>query len=145
MQQQQCKNVIKIMIGWIFFVGLFLISSEGWAIQPGTDPAQNQPGETVPSVPGERPERPIPSSQPAPETRAITEYPRPPAMQTQRVFADAFLPKSVWHVTDPQDGLRKDGRVAVLEGLNAQVVYHFFKDHRILKCPERTGFDRVYT
>lgn len=135
MQQQQWKNVMRGMVIILgIFIGCFLILNESLAIQPGTESGQTEPGETVPTVPGERPERPIPSSQPA-ESRAITEYPRPPSNQTQRVFVDAFLPKSVWHVTDPQDGLRKDGRVAVLEGLNAQVVYHFYKDHRVLNVP----------
>ena len=154
-QCNRCQTMILPMLCiCVFFIGVFLLAEAGLAIQPGTDPGQTQPGDQVPIVPEQRPERPIPSSQLAPETRAITEYPRPPVAQTQRVFADAFLPKSVWHVTDPQDGLRKDGRVAVLEGMNAQVVYHFYKDHQVLNTPnepdltiythDKGGFDGPY-
>lgn len=155
MRQKSSQTLITVMLlFWIGVIGLLFLSEDGLAIQPGTEPGQTQPGDQVPLVPEQRPERPIPSSQAEPETRAITEYPRPPIAQTQRVFADAFLPKSVWRVTDPQDGLRKDGRVAVLEGLNAQVVYHFYKDHRILNAPnepdltiythDKGGFDGPY-
>ncbi len=147
------KLIMPLLFMCVFFIGL-LVSDVGLAIQPAPESGQTQPGDQIPMVPEQRPERPIPSSQSEPETRAITEYPRPPVMQIQRVFADAFLPKSVWRVTDPQDGLRKDGRVAVLEGLNAQVVYHFYKDHRILNAPhepdltiythDKGGFDGPY-
>lgn len=154
MRQKRQRLISAILLLWGCAIGLVFLSEDSLAIQAGSEPGQTQPSDQVPMVPERRPERPIPSSQPAPETRAITEYPRPPVVQTQRVFADAFLPKSVWRVTDPQDGLRQDGRVAVLEGLNAQVVYHFFKDHRILNVPnepdltiythDKGGFDGPY-
>ena len=124
------------------------------AIQPGDDPqqpqSQNVPvsGDVVPGV-SQRPERPIASSQQG-DSRAIIEQPK----QLQPRFADNFLPQSVWHVTDPQDGLRKDGRVAVLEGINSQVVYVFSKDNRIVNAPnqpdvtvythDKGGFDGPY-
>ena len=86
------------------------------AIQPGDDPQQPQ-AQTVPTdtslVPA-LPARTDQAAEPLPQgdSRAIIEQPR----QLQRRFADNFLPQSAWHVTDPQDGLRRDGRVAVLEG-----------------------------
>jgi hypothetical protein len=130
-----------------------VISGHSMAIRPGDPQAQPiQPSENpFPNIPGQRPERPIESSQPA--NRAIVEQPRP-TQQIQKHFADAFLPNSVLHVTDPQDGLRKDGRVAVLEGTNSQVVYQFFKENRVLNIPnqpdltiytqDKGGFDGPY-
>jgi hypothetical protein len=76
-------------------------------------------------------------------------------MQTlpvQRRYADTFLPNSVRYVSDPQDGIMKDGRVAVLEGYNAQVVYQFY--NKIINSPsepdltiythDKGGFDGPY-
>ncbi|MBD3304776.1 hypothetical protein GF339_00330 [candidate division KSB3 bacterium] len=126
------KFFIMMATGIIGIALLVLLPGQGESIQPGTEqeqppPMTQTPNENVPNIPGRRPERPIPSSQPS--SRAITEQPR---MQTQKRWADNFLPQSVWHVTDPQDGLRKDGRVAVLEGLNARVVYLFYKEQRVI-------------
>ena len=117
-------------------------SETGFAIQPGSDPQQVQQdmpktGEIVPGIPG-RAERPIPSSQP--DARAIVEQPR----QIQKRWADNYLVQSVRNVTDPQDGLRKDGRVAVLEGMNSQVVYHFYKENKVVNVPNQSDLI-VYT
>jgi hypothetical protein len=74
------------------------------------------------------------------------------AMPVQKRYADTFLPNSVRYVTDPQDGIAKDGRVAVLEGYNAQVVYQFY--NKIINIPgeqdltiythDKGGFDGPY-
>lgn len=143
MKRRTCLlRCLKIITGTILcFMMVVLLPVQGKAIQPGTDQEQPTSGEAVPNIPVKRPERPIPSSQA--ESRKIVEQPLP-AMQTQKRWADAYLPKSVWHVTDPQDGLRKDGRVAVLEGLNAQVVYQFYEEHRVLNVPNQPDLT-IYT
>ncbi|PID58089.1 hypothetical protein CSB45_05210 [candidate division KSB3 bacterium] len=94
-------------------------------------------GEIAPGVPG-REERPIPSSQP--DSRAILAQPR----QVQKRWADSYLPQSVRNVTDPQDGLRKDDRVAVLEGINSQIVYTFHTNNKIINLPNQPDFT-IYT
>jgi hypothetical protein len=143
---------------WVLFViaSMIIVPEIGLAIRPGD--VQDQPqqsaqattGETGPTSPP-RQERPVPSSQES--SRAIVEYPQA-GMQTQPRYADTFLPNSVWHVSDPQDGLTKDGRVAVLEGSNAQVVYQFYQQNNIVNIPgqpdltiythDKGGFDGPY-
>ncbi len=156
--QRQILSIILAVIGILVFSLLIsvFVPGQGLAILPGEKQEQAQqssqaPGDAFPNVPGERPERSIVS--PQEDTRKIAEQPRP-SMQTQKRYADTFLPNSVWHVTDPQDGLIKDGRVAVLEGLNAQVVYQFYKENKVLNMPnqpdltiythEKGGFDGPY-
>ncbi len=126
-------------------VSLIHLSIPGTArsIQPGNEPQsapqQNVPltGELAPGVPG-REEHPVPASQA--DSRAIMEQPR----QVQKRWADNYLPQSVHNVTDPQDGLRQDGRVAVLEGINSQIVYTFYKENRIINLPNQPDFT-IYT
>ena len=119
------------------------ISGVARAIQPDNaaqaTPQQSAPvtGDISPGVPA-RDERPIATSQPG--SRAITEQPR----QVQKRWADNYLPQSVRNVTDPQDGLRQDGRVAVLEGINSQIVYTFYKDNKIINLPNQPDFT-IYT
>ncbi len=124
------------------------------AIQPGDDPQQPQAqtvpidNSLVPALPAQ-PDQPIAPDQQA-DSRKLIEQPR----QLQRRFADNFLPQSAWHVTDAQDGLRRDGRVAVLEGMNSQVVYQFYKDNPVINVPnqpditiythDKGGFDGPY-
>jgi len=135
----------------IFVLGITgLLPGQGDALRPGDNQGQVQPTpqkseETVPGVPGKRPERPIDA--PQGESRKIVEQPRPtiqPTMPIQKHFADTFLPSSVRNVTDPQDGLTKDGRVAVLEGFNAQVVYQFYKENKFLTVPNQPALT-IYT
>ncbi len=137
------QRFLKVITGIIVCFGIAILPPiQGRAIQPGTDQEQAPHSEeTVPNIPEQRPERPIPSSQAG--TRKIVEQPLP-VMQTQKRWADTYLSKSVWHVTDPQDGLRKDGRVAVLEGLNAQVVYQFYEEHKVLNVPNQPDLT-IYT
>jgi hypothetical protein len=124
------KLIHIVLMCWIVLsvVGL---PGAGLAIRPGDGQTTTQQapvaGDVFPTVPGERPERPIASSQDT-APRKIMEQPRPAmqALPVQRRFADTFLPNSVRYVSDPQDGIMKDGRVAVLEGYNAQVVYQFY-------------------
>jgi hypothetical protein len=63
-------------------------------------------------------------------------------MNTQKQYADTFLANSVRYVTDPQDGLMHDGRVAVLEGYNAQVVYQFY--NKLFNSPSEPDLT-IYT
>ena len=126
-------------------VSLMHLSSPGsvQAIQPGneaqTTPQPSAPitGEVVPGAPI-RDEHPIATSQI--DSRAIMEQ----ARQVQKRWADNYLPQSVRNVTDPQDGLRQDGRVAVLEGINSQIVYTFYKDNKIINLPNQPDFS-IYT
>lgn len=108
-----------------------------FAIQVGDDTQTTQPqpavpitGEIAPDVPG-REERPVAPSQV--DSRAIMEQPR----QVQKRWADSYLPQSVRNVTDPQDGLRKDDRVAVLEGINSQIVYTFHSNNKVINLPNQ--------
>jgi hypothetical protein len=64
--------------------------------------------------------------------------------QVQKRWADGYLPQSVRNVTDPQDGLRQDGRVAVLEGINSQIVYTFHSSSKIANLPNQPDFT-IYT
>ncbi len=142
----QCVRVGLMCLGMIF--SLPLMSN---AIQPGAEQEQVVTKGTVPNIPGQRPERSI--AAPQLESRKIVEQPVA-AMQPQKRWADNYLAKSVWHVIDPQDGLRKDGRVAVLEGLNAQVVYQFSPEHKVVNIANqaditiythnKSGFDGPY-
>jgi hypothetical protein len=146
---------VAVIVMFSLLIGV-LGSRQGFAIRPGDTQGQTQqspqaPGDAFPNIPGRRPERPIDSSQEA--NRAIVEQPHP-ITQIQKHYADAYLPNSVWHVTDPQDGLTRDGRVAVLEGANAQVVYQFYKENHIFNVPnqpdltiytqDKGGFDGPY-
>ncbi len=148
---QYLKHVL--LVGSVcLFVSLGWPSAVG-AIQPGADPQTTEPatGSVPPNPEDQRPERPIDASQV--DTRAIVQQPQP-GMTLQRRYADNYLQKSVWKVTDPQDGLRKDGRVAVLETLNSQVVYQFSPGSQIVNDPNqpdltvythnKTGFDGPY-
>ena len=139
------SKFLKIVILTTGCMSLIHLSapSNARAIQPGNEPQaapqQSVPvtGETAPGVPG-RDERPIAASQI--DSRSIMEQPR----QVQKRWADSFLPQSVRNVTDPQDGLRQDGRVAVLEGINSQIVYTFYKDNKIVNLPNQPDFT-IYT
>ncbi len=124
-----------IIVGCVCMINLCL-SERGNAIQPGNEVASST-GETMQGIP-RRPERPIASSQP--DSRAIVEQPH----QIQKRWADNYLPQSVRNVTDPQDGLRKDGRVAVLEGINSQVVYLFDKENQIINAANQADLT-IYT
>lgn len=135
---------------------LLLFPDHGLAILPGgeSQPTQQSTpvaGDVFPTVPGERPADTAGVSQG--NTRKLVEQQRPsPAYQVQRRFADTFLANSVRYVTDPQDGLTKDGRVALLEGFNAQIVYQFY--NKFLNVPDepdlviythdKGGFDGPY-
>lgn len=133
---------IILMAGCLSLIYLS-IPANTYAIQPGNDP-QTTPqasvpvtGELAPNVPG-RDERPVAAS--LIESRAIVEQPR----QVQKSWPDNYLPQSVRNVTDPQDGLRQDGRVAVLEGINSQIVYTFYKENKIINLPNQPDFT-IYT
>ena len=156
MKRRWTRKLLKV-VGICLIGVLFSVLEAGWAsaIQPGTEQEQSPPQEIVPTMPGQQSGNPFITPQQTPSARAIVEQPRPSTtMQTQKRFADGFLPKSVWHVTDPQDGQRKDGRVAVLEGMNAQVVYQFYQEHRVLNVAsepditiythDKGGFDGPY-
>ena len=143
-----------ILVGGAACLLAFSLPQGIGAIQPGDDPQQPQ-AQTVPTDTSLVPALPARTDQaaetlPQGDSRAIIEQPR----QLQRRFADNFLPQSAWHVTDPQDGLRRDGRVAVLEGMNSQVVYQFYKDNAVVNVPnqpdltiythDKGGFDGPY-
>lgn len=157
-RQQQLQRDVHVLINiglcMALLGGMLLIARPGLAIRPGEDQSTTQQpspiaGDVFPNVPGERPERSISSSQT--ESRRLTEQPRP-TFQTQKRYADTFLANSARYVTDPQDGLTKDGRVAVLEGYNAQIVYQFH--NKIINSPsepditiythDKGGFDGPY-
>ncbi|GAK54517.1 hypothetical protein U14_05804 [Candidatus Moduliflexus flocculans] len=143
-----------VIAGGICCLFAFALPQSSPAIQPGDDPQQPQAqivptdNSLVPALPAQTDQAIMPGQQE--NSRAIMEQPR----QLQRRFADNFLPQSAWHVTDPQDGLRRDGRVAVLEGMNSQVVYQFYKDNAVVNVPnqpdltiythDKGGFDGPY-
>lgn len=156
MTQQHRQRTTRIWLIIALFAGVLgmglLFPSQGTAIRPGEGQPNGQQsapvaGDVFPNVPGERPGNPIGVSQG--ENRSLIEQPRP---QTQKRYADTFLANSVRYVTDPQDGLAKDGRVAVLEGFNAQIVYQFYnKIYNVANEPDLTvythdrgGFDGPY-
>ncbi len=129
--------ILFLMASLVCASAVFYPPCPACAIQPGAE--QGVEKGTVPGIPAQRPERPIaPSDR---ESRKIVEQ---PVMQVQKRWADTYLPKSVWHVIDPQDGLSKDGRVAVLEGLEARVVYQFYPQHRVLNVPNQPDLT-IYT
>lgn len=140
----QLEKFILIIGLLVFACGVLPVP--GWALRPGDSPDQGaqtpqKPDAKVPGVPAKQVDRQIAPAQPG--SRQIVQQPRPTA-QMQRHFADTFLPGSVRNVTDPQDGLVKDSRVAVLEGLNAQVVYQFYKENKILNVPNQPALT-IYT
>lgn len=155
LRQQTHRHIFLLTITGILlcsFESSILTPGQSLAIRPGEESEQPQqapqsPGDTFPEVPGNRAERPMTSSQT--ETRKIVEQPHA-TMPIQKRYADTFLPNSVRYVTDPQDGLTKDGRVAVLEGLNAQIAYQF-SGSKVINVPnqpdltiyshEQGGFD----
>lgn len=146
------RHTLMLVLMGMLGITLLLVG-QGLAIQPGDGQPPTQQstpvaGDIFPIVPEERPEA-ITVSQG--ESRKLTEQPRP-TTPTQRRFADTFLANSVRYVTDPQDGLTKDGRVAVLEGFNAQIVYQF--SNKLYNAPnepdltiythDKGGFDGPY-
>lgn len=135
---------LKSRMCLVCLVGSLLWAGSAFAIRPGDttpQPPQSPQGlqEPVPNVPQSDAQ---PSAAPN-DSRKIIEQPRPIG-QIQKHFVDAFLAKSVWHVTDPQDGMSQDGRVAVLEGMNAQVVYQFYKEHKVVNVPNQADLT-IYT
>jgi hypothetical protein len=122
------------------------LPGQSLAIRPGEEQEQSPQspqspsGSAFPEVPEKRDERPMMSS--PVETRKIVEQPHA-TMQIQKRYADTFLPNSVRYVTDPQDGLTKDGRVAVLEGLNAQIAYQF-SGSKVINVPNQPDVT-IYT
>ncbi len=132
---QKSLKRVALLVGCICFIVL-CFSKPGTAIQPGNETVPAT-GEAIQGT-SKRPERPIASSQV--DSRTIAEQPR----QIQKRWADNFLQQSVRNVTDPQDGLRKDGRVAVLEGVNSQVVYMFDKANKVINVPNQADIT-IYT
>lgn len=133
---------------------LGLVAGPARAIRPGDGQSTTQQstptvGDVFPSVPGQAQDQ---SAQDG-ASRKLVEQPRQQQpMNMQRQYADTFLANSVRYVTDPQDGLTKDGRVALMEGFNAQVVYQFYG--KIFNAPnepdltiythDKGGFDGPY-
>jgi len=147
-QRTQIHTFILTITGiLICALGISILApGQGFAIRPGDEQEQAQQPpraseDAFPDVPGRRPERPIASSQEA--TRKIVEQPQS-TMQTQKRYADTFLPNSVRHVTDPQDGLTKDGRVALLEGSNSQIAYQFYTENKVINVPNQPDIT-IYT
>lgn len=129
----------------IIILGIGIATCPVLAIRPGDGQSATQQsapvvGEIFPDVPVAPQDLSGTAAQDT-TSRRLVEQPRP-AVNTQRQYADTFLANSVRYVTDPQDGLTQDERVAVMEGFNAQVVYQFYG--KIFNSPNEPDFT-IYT